>query len=308
MDNDQLIQRVVELIRIEHGFRVFEYETPFPVDQESFDPYFERFFEFFDQSVNLQEEIKMAIAMGENPFLILGSQLEEQIKRTKVIPLDQPTKEVNPKDISDMIGCLANDEETHCVCQGRQYLETFAEMGWLESAKEDFLPDRRRLFEEHFHDFEERYHESKDAVEYYEGLYEVGLVLSTHPVPESVQDYFLEIREAYAYSLYRSAIALCRSLIEISLKEKVVETGIVKGSTDGMTLAKLAMKATDEGLINQRINEQIRSVRKSANSLLHSHVRLGFKSQTDVIRMIKETVSIIEFLHSSKSNGKKSPI
>lgn len=119
-----------------------------------------------------------------------------------------------------------------------------------------------------------------------------ALICPISPVAE-ISRYYYEVRELYALGLRSACIALCRALIEMSLK------CIIK---PGSNLCKTIEIARKEGVVSEEIARVAHKVRIEANDVLH----LNRKKENDKIRLeeiILNTVAVVEYIFRERASN-----
>ena len=131
-------------------------------------------------------------------------------------------------------------------------------------------------------------------------------LITSSQVPSLALRYFEELRDLCAHTHYSTPIAfysLCRSIIEICLKDrlmkqiktmKVLNFDLIKD--DG--LKNLIDKAEDIKILNKKYAGFAHTIRKEANKIIHPKYHLQDISTDNAIKVLKNTVEVIEFLYS----------
>ena len=152
-------------------------------------------------------------------------------------------------------------------------------------------------------DFYQRFH----LTTYYKAIIEIGPIISSTHSPPEAQSYFSEIREAYALDLEYSAIALCRSVMEMCLFDKLQKKGFFKQSRVIQLDAEREDKlyhliriAKNEKLLDNTTRDIADEIRKYGNQVLHPKKKKNERStiRLNSLKIILNTVKVIEKLYS----------
>lgn len=139
--------------------------------------------------------------------------------------------------------------------------------------------------------------------EYLQGLYEIGaLTLSCGSIPENLSRFVDEARSCYAFQQFNAVFSLCRTILEICIKDIATACGILP--VDLHNVRHIASRLPDlYDLINQlcyqfpafsRIQDQLHGVRRRTNSIIHGN-RLVKRDEAK--NTLKETLSVIHELY-----------
>lgn len=93
---------------------------------------------------------------------------------------------------------------------------------------------------------------------------ELRVVFVDTNLSEETFEYLEEAAMSYLFSQYRACVSLCRSALELSLKESL---GLPSGSEHRMV--ELISSAKDRGLLTGRFHRFATTVRKEANQVIH---------------------------------------
>jgi len=149
------------------------------------------------------------------------------------------------------------------------------------------------------------FHSFFDMPAFYFRRIQVGPIVSSTTLPLGVQRYFAEIKDAYAYGLNTSSIALCRSLLEMALSQKLSK-GLKKGAPDDVvnisgeredSLIRLIYEAKNARKITSDLAKAAHGIRKRANEVIHLKDDYKKPSQEETLSCILETIKIIESLY-----------
>jgi len=175
----------------------------------------------------------------------------------------------------------------------------FSENEDVPTSMDDFL---RQKFDNLFEEF----HSWFDLIGYFVSKTRIGPIISASKIPDHLLAYFNELKETYAFHQYRSSLALCRSLLEIGLYDKLKARGIFKATNPKVTHIDIAKEdnlnryiniAKWEHLLSPASYEIVNKIRTSANSILHPKDKEPQLNAKQVFETIFDTIRIIETLY-----------
>ena len=171
----------------------------------------------------------------------------------------------------------------------------------MDASLEDYLYSYSK-----FDELLEEFHSWFSISAYYYKKIKIGPILSSSHVPESIKSYFGEIRNAYAFGLYKSSIALCRALLEMSLFDKLKKKGAFKEVKTKVThidsakednLYRYIFLAKQKRVLNKINVDKAHQVRISANKILHIKDKEAKIKEKEAFDIILNTVEVIESLY-----------
>jgi hypothetical protein len=147
--------------------------------------------------------------------------------------------------------------------------------------------------------------------EYVVSLYEIGsLTLSCGSIPAHLSVFVNEARHCYTFQQYNAVFSLCRTVLEICIKDLAVVNGIL--SADSHNVRQMSSRVPDlYDLINQlcdkfgergNVRKQLHKVRTKTNYIIHGNRVVKRDEAKEVLR---ETLSAIHQLFELESPRKK---
>ena len=152
----------------------------------------------------------------------------------------------------------------------------------------------------------DEFHSFFDIYGYYEAKCKIGPIISSLHVPGGILSYFEEIKEVFAFGQYRSCIALCRALLEMSLWDRLSRKKVFKDSDSNVTSIDVAKEDNLYKYINLAKYHNIldaggvkiaNEIRKISNGILHIRSRDIKVTERDAFKVIFSTIQIIEDLY-----------
>ncbi len=139
--------------------------------------------------------------------------------------------------------------------------------------------------------------------EYVEGLYNIGsLILSVSRIPEYLLNFIDEARQCFAFQRYTAVYSLCRTIIEIVVRDICVKHGLVQGPT----VKEKPLKFFEPPELREMIveicrlpkykplKERLDKIRVNANFLIHGNCTATSKEAKD---LFSETLGVIQELY-----------
>jgi hypothetical protein len=139
---------------------------------------------------------------------------------------------------------------------------------------------------------------------YYLAKIKIGPIISSSKIPDNLGAYFEEVKEAYAFGLYRSCVALSRAILEMSLFDKLKRKGFFKEQKVVQMqlekedkLSRFINEAKWHKILNPENAELAHKVRDAANRVLHSKERESKPKEKEALEIIFNTIRVIEWLY-----------
>jgi len=276
---DHINAKVREFIQLEKYFLKFTYESKKPKNEHDLDLFFNGAIKIASKAFDLRNEI-----------------MEDFHDVTDLQIYDQKIKEILNK--------LKRNDKFHSIAF-YQYIAQLINKT-TENYSEKWLVDIRDYLSAKHDDLWEDFFSWFNLNSYYYAKIKIGPIVTSSHLPRSVQNYYNEIKEAYAFGLYKSSIALSRALLEMSLFDKLNKRGLFKSSNQKVinfdiakedNLYRYILCAKKEGLLDSKSKELADQVRGSANSILHLKENEQNLSEKETMEIIFKTVEVIEALY-----------
>ena len=135
--------------------------------------------------------------------------------------------------------------------------------------------------------------------EYVNALYEIGSLILTISVPKILEDFVREARSCFAFQQYNALYSLCRTIIEVAIRDICTRKGFIKAKDDNVIIFEQYQKDNISQLINKitrgRLRFKIKDIYYGKTSfLIHGHktaTRIEAKS------IFRETMTSIQELY-----------
>lgn len=139
--------------------------------------------------------------------------------------------------------------------------------------------------------------------EYIQGLYEIGsLVLSCGKIPDNLSRFVDEARNCYTFQQYNAVFSLCRTIIEICIKDLAVINEILP--RDSCNIRQLSSRTPElYELINQlcdrvsvfdKIRKPLHKVRTGTNYIIHGN---RIVKREEAKNILKQTLMVVHELY-----------
>lgn len=231
---------------------------------------------------------------SEKNYIELLNNVEEfrEIKdEIKKYILENPILNIDDKEAIKIILKINNGEDLP--------LEKAFKDSWIGvNLKEElfFEPELTEIGSDVFYSWFSHY-------EYIKGLLEIGsLMLLGGRVPNGLGRFADEARSAYTFQLYHAAVSICRTLIEVSVKELCINNGILPRDTrklkrlDSRKIS-LANLISDLCYIDgySKFYERLKSINRKTSFVIHGNQRV---TKSEAYQVLKETFSLVQDIYS----------
>ena len=131
--------------------------------------------------------------------------------------------------------------------------------------------------------------------EYIKSLYEIEVLIVDIEIPDNLKRFVNEIRKCYAFQQYNAANSLCRTILEITMRDVGIRIGEIHWPKDGDT--KNFYKKYPPNIIREKVSNGNDKLKKRIEVLyyeLSSHIH-GYKNNVNI--SIKETLLVIQDIY-----------
>lgn len=133
--------------------------------------------------------------------------------------------------------------------------------------------------------------------EYIEGLYNIGsLILAVGKIPEHLTRFVSEARNCYAFRQYSGVYSLCRTILEICVRDICVKHGIVQNKPseyNKLGLHDMIVKICKLEKY-KHLKDRLDNIRLETNFLIHGNKTIWGQEARD---MLRETLKVVQELY-----------
>lgn len=137
--------------------------------------------------------------------------------------------------------------------------------------------------------------------EYIEGLYNIGsLILAVGKIPEYLAHFVSEARSCYAFQQYSAVYSLCRTILEISIRDVCVRNGIIQDKSEKVKPLEYYELDLHEMIVKickltkyKPLKERLNNIRLKTNFLIHGNKTISGEEAKD---MLRETLKVVQEL------------
>jgi hypothetical protein len=276
----RVLENARKLENLEKDFLKFTYETSKPKTKEALSGFFE-------------EAIRLAAAA----FAARNEILEDFKDVTELTIID--------KRVLRTLDAIRHDDKFYSIA----FHENIAEMlnANAENDADRISLSIHDVLHDKFDDLFSEFHSWFDIIGYYFDKIKVGPIISSLKVPAHLLSYFDELKESYAFGQYKASTALCRTLLEIAMYDKLKAKGAFKNKDSKVTsidvtkednLCRYINMAKCEKMLSKNSTDTAHEIRRAANEVLHAKEAGKKLDRKFVIDTIFSTVKIVEELYS----------
>lgn len=209
-------------------------------------------------------------------------------RKIKSLFVDNSVIETDNKEVKELLQMIVFNRPTSLKIE--KYLNvlenSFSQPFNLDELNEEEIDN---LGSEYFYSWFSHY-------EYIKSLYEIEVLIVDIAVPDHLKQFVNEIRKCYAFQQYNAANSLCRTILEIAMRDIGIKIGEIHWSKeDGDTKEfyrqyppwDMRNKVTKG---NDKLRNRIKKLYDELSSLIH-----GYNSNVNI--SIKETLLVIQDIY-----------
>lgn len=276
--SDEIIKNVRELEKLEREYNKYTYETKRPDGEEEKQAFLKTIIQKSMEAYNLRHKI------------LFNSQ-------------EIDTIQIHDNNVKEILNDIRSDRDKFYSVSAFINISTSLNNDKDDNEKiptnlcDQLLADDELLLE---------FHSWFDMVGYYIRRIKVGPIIYTSNLPRNVEKYFSEVRKTYAFGLYKASVIMCRSIIEISLFNKLKRKKLIPDVKNNVTdmkkyfddkLFELIKIAKYNHIINKQLSDQCHEIKNAANNIIHLKEDEIKLAEDDVLKIIKDTVAVVEYLY-----------
>ncbi len=136
-------------------------------------------------------------------------------------------------------------------------------------------------------------------IEYANGLFKAGaLIANCGSLPSTLQALLSEARQCYAFQQYNAVCALCRAILDVSVKDIATQHGVLRQDEENVVQLVRRKHETLNDLINalthrpsfSHLREPLHNIRRSTNRVVHGGRTASEDSAAATLRATLMTV------------------
>lgn len=236
------------------------------------------------EAVKTVLELKQDEKNLDKLFDILGEHTKLK-KKLKEQLLDVSSAKITDKEALQVLRKI--DKNEHFQCD--KILQKMANIDGGTLRKEIF--DDEELDDLSFGLFYQEFHPHL----YLEGLFEVNCLLVNVNIPEILNSYLDETRKCYSLSQYKAVYSLCRTILEISVRDIGHKTRKLARDTHNYKNWETRNWAyMRDKVIPLSLMKEVKAIYNKTSGLVHGNIEVGKKQSID---MMKRTLYIIQKLY-----------
>jgi len=206
--------------------------------------------------------------------------------------LDRPTIQIFNEKAKTVIKKISLDED----------LSTDKLIKWINNKYGEEGKRGEKDVEELFDDYDELWNAGQDLLgswfsswEYLQGLYELGRLVSGSSIPKQLETFIEECRSCYAFQQYLAVYAICRTILEVSIRDLGQRKGFLpkdRGKVKHDILRRFAdMK---HKVVPKHLKDEVSLIYDRTSGLIHGTKIVEKKDARD---MFQRTISTIQQLY-----------
>ncbi len=217
---------------------------------------------------------------------------------------DGPTAKVLRAIRDDDASSLLVIREYHVLANVLNKIGTSTNRDSLGDQDEFELSTELSSFDDRLSDF----HRWFDLDGFYTKRTKIGCIVLPYQGNTHLSDYYDELRDAFAFGLYRSAISLCRALLELVLFDALQKRRLINkdGAVDIQTgrpaknyLSSMIHVARRTSIITATEKDRALKIKTTAERVLHFRDRAGEENDTsvtesDAFDAIRNAIFVVE--------------
>jgi len=146
--------------------------------------------------------------------------------------------------------------------------------------------------------------------DYIRGLCEIGaLVISCGELPANLTRFVYEARDCYAFQQYNAVFSLCRTILEVCIKDLAAIYKLIPSDSGNVRqmksrnpeLNELINQICDANNIFRGVRNQLHKIRRETNFIIHGNRIVKKQEAKD---MLKDTLSVIHKLYEIETSGR----
>lgn len=136
--------------------------------------------------------------------------------------------------------------------------------------------------------------------EYIRNLYSISSLILGIPIPDRLKELIAEARLCYAFERYSAVYSLCRTILEVTIKDICIRGKLLQPDKKGnVNFDSYTTRQLRDAVSNGSLNDKIRDLYKDTSLFIHgNNTVLSIKG----IDAFKQTLTIVQELYANHEN------
>lgn len=233
--------------------------------------------------------VKAAIEGPSKELLKLLDEFRNVKKSIKISLIDTDIPKVDDKEAKNIINRIVNEhifDADNMIARLENITGVELNVSSLEPEETDQLESD--LFYSWF-----------SGYEYVNGLYEIGALILGVSVPEKLVKFVSEARSCFAFQQYNALYSLCRTIIEVAVRDICTRKGLIEEKKDNVVAFERYQKDNISQLINKisygSLRRTIKDIYYNKTSfLIHGHKTT---KRAEAKALFRETMTAVQQLY-----------
>jgi hypothetical protein len=130
--------------------------------------------------------------------------------------------------------------------------------------------------------------------EYIEALYDIGSLIVSMTIPESLRAYVSEARSCYAFQQYNAVYGLCRTILESAIRHTCERKGFIKKSGNVVDIESYKPAELINKVAKGDLRDRLKDIYSKTSTLLHGRKTINSE---DAKQMFMDTLKAVQDLY-----------
>ena len=213
-------------------------------------------------------------------FLVYLRKFNDAKKQIKSILMEFPAITIHNPAARDVIRQVSLDEPFPADKIASK-IASLCEGGTIEHRDVCALP------EEEVDGLADLLYSSYNHKEYVKNLYEIGCLILGIPVPRALLAFVSAARDSYAFQNYLAVLSLCRTMLEIALRDMAERKGLIERNSQdpGLLSAQIRRK-----IAPPHLRDSVEGLYRKTSLLIHGRTFTDRNEARDVFRTTLEII------------------
>lgn len=233
--------------------------------------------------------VKAAIEGSLDQLLNLLDEFRNLKKFIKIGLIDTSISKVDDKDAQNIINRIVSEY----LFEADKMIAKIENVTGEEYNVSNLEPDETDQLES------DLFYSWFSGYEYINGLYEIGALILGVTVPKILGDFVSEARSCFAFQQYNALYSLCRTIIEVAIRDICTRKGFIEEKEDNVIIFEKYQKDNISQLINKisagSLKRTIKEIYYNKTSfLIHGHKTT---KRTEAKTLFRDTMTAVHKLY-----------